>query len=324
MIETPNCPVCHSGTTVLFEREVAYPGDDLEGHLLDSNYVRNNILFDRIFKRREPRVFRFRRCNRCALVYFSPRPEDCDMAVKYEAINQYHDTKLREANLARRYDRPAHTALRSRGIRERVERVRPIRNDKILDVGGAEGHNLHSFVPDNECFVIDYEHCKLVAGVKYLCQMVDEAPAGTEAGLALMCHIVEHLTDPVRDLKRVRGLLRPGGLFYVEVPHGYDREPARLGNFLTHINFFSVPSLDYLLRYSGFKVRCIQARPTLASVGYSYTIVAVAERPEQGDTPPEAATVPRPFPFEDNVLKHYFFRILGRARHHLICRRLRK
>ena len=39
-----------------------------------------------------------------------------------------------------------------------------------------------------------------------------------KADLVIYCHVLEHLPDPVKELRGVRKVLKEGGLLYIEVP----------------------------------------------------------------------------------------------------------
>ena len=82
---------------MLLTREVSYPGDELLGNQLDIDYVRNHILFDRILHTRNPVEFTFWICKHCGLIFFDPRPEEGDLAVKYAIMDELRDTELRDA-----------------------------------------------------------------------------------------------------------------------------------------------------------------------------------------------------------------------------------
>lgn len=44
----------------------------------------------------------------------------------------------------------------------------------------------------------------------------------TSADVATLFHVLEHITEPLKTLKEVLGLLRPGGTVVIEVPHARD------------------------------------------------------------------------------------------------------
>ena len=93
---------------------------------------------------------------------------------------------------------------------------------------------------------------------------------------------VEHVVDPVREIGTIKSILEPDGLLYIEVPFGCWREYRHTRNLLTHVNFFSVGSLYYLLDSCGLSIRYLKLQPTLGRMLYNPVIVAVAQNSPSG------------------------------------------
>lgn len=80
----------------------------------------------------------------------------------------------------------------------------------------------------------------------------------------LLVHVLEHLPEPEAMLKLVHGLLRPGGIFYCEVPNDFNlfQEVAVETQGLRpwwivlpdHLNYFSISSLSHFIGGHGFEV----------------------------------------------------------------------
>ena len=60
----------------------------------------------------------------------------------------------------------------------------------------------------------------------------------------------EHIVDPLRAAREVRGLLKPGGTFYGIVPDLFGNVADLV--VVDHVNHFTRPSLDAMLRSAGF------------------------------------------------------------------------
>jgi len=270
-----SCPVCkNEECDKLLTRRVEYPGGDIYSNLMDIDYVRNYILFDRILQNREPIEFCFQICTNCGFIFFSPRPEENDIVIKYDLVNELGDTKEREEFLYRGITCDDKRALE---IYKSIAAFVEVHNSNVIDLGGARGLNLKYFLGDNDCFVIDYEEHELLTGTQYLCETTDDVPESIRAKVVLFCHTLEHIVDPVKEILKIKDILEPGGLIYIEVPFGCWNEYKHTRNFLTHLNFFSEGSLYYLLDRCGLSIKYLRLKPTLGRVRYVPVIVAIAE-----------------------------------------------
>jgi SAM-dependent methyltransferase len=61
----------------------------------------------------------------------------------------------------------------------------------------------------------------------------------------------EHTPDPIKELKNIKNILKPGGLFYCIVPNIFDNN----GDFIVadHVHHYSEISLRYILAKAGFE-----------------------------------------------------------------------
>lgn len=270
-----SCPICKSSDCIeLFKKRLLYIGSDTTGNILNIDYIRNYILFDKILKNKNPIDFSFKIDKNCGLIFFSPRPDEKDMVTKYDCVNELGDTKKREEFM---YRGLSCDDKRASEIYHLVNNIQKIAKSNVIDVGGASGLTLKYFMKENKCFVIDYEKHKLFPGVKFLCETLEDFPKSMHAKLVLLCHTLEHIVDPVTEILRIKEILEPSGLLYIEVPLGCWKEYKETNNFLTHINFFSEGSLHYLLNMCGFTIRYLKLKPTLGRVRYGLTLVAIAE-----------------------------------------------
>src|SRR5690606_21766224 len=122
------------------------------------------------------------------------------------------------------------------------------------DFGGAQGAILEYFVRQGmDCHVVDYGCRTPLSGIHY--RGPDLQGVGEEYDLAICNHVLEHVADPIRELQAVRSVLAPGGVLFVEVPlELWNKKHPRPPEPVTHINWFSVPSLRHCLGAAGFDV----------------------------------------------------------------------
>jgi SAM-dependent methyltransferase len=77
------------------------------------------------------------------------------------------------------------------------------------------------------------------------------------ADMVILCHALEHFRNPASELLKIKGLLAPNGVLYVEVPGLFRIEKAYggdLGRYLqnAHVYHYSLESLDFVLSLAGF------------------------------------------------------------------------
>jgi hypothetical protein len=92
-----SCPICkYEQCEEIYRTKVQYPGSDLQSNLLNIDYIRNYVLFDKILHTKEPIEACFQICRNCGFIFFSPRPAESDMAKKYSFVNELGDTRQRD------------------------------------------------------------------------------------------------------------------------------------------------------------------------------------------------------------------------------------
>ena len=137
------------------------------------------------------------------------------------------------------------------------------KSDTILDVGGGDGRHLLPFYKKEfRCYIIDYNKYP-INGITRLGSTLDHIPRQLKFDYILCTHVLEHVADPVRFLKKMLGNLKDDGLCYVEVPseiwYDINWDPV------THINFFTKASLANTIIHSGFDL--IKIKKTIGSYG---------------------------------------------------------
>lgn len=204
--------------------------------------------------------YTFHRCGSCALRFASPRPTPADLAAVYEA--GYFDEKgwvgdptSDSTYMTQCWPQVAPTLIARFGTPKR-----------LLDVGCATGAFIAAAKRDGWT----------VAGLEY---SADAAARGRDAGLDVRSgelaagafagetfdvvsawHVIEHLIDPVEDLRRMRALCAPGGMLVVETPNARSigallkRERWAQVRPPEHINFFDRGALDRALTASGWRL----------------------------------------------------------------------
>jgi len=154
------------------------------------------------------------------------------------------------------------------------------RDKRVLDVGCAAG-TLDRILVDRGCQVVGVEGdpdaamlaekvCeRVVVGDLDLIDLAAEL-AGDTFDVILAGDVLEHLRDPVRTLRQLRGLLRPGGYLAISIPnvaHGSVRLALLHGGFpradlglldRTHLQFVTRDSLADMVADGGWTPALIE------------------------------------------------------------------
>ena len=131
----------------------------------------------------------------------------------------------------------------------------------ILDYGGSDGR----FIPDipGSKFVYDISNLDPVPGVT---RIKSESELGTYS-LVLLAHVTEHVTHPLKLVRKLSAYVEPGGHLYIETPQeipDQQRDELRNGTppfeipIHEHINSYCVPAVAALLEAAGFTVVAIE------------------------------------------------------------------
>ncbi len=175
-----------------------------------------------------PGTYAFRRCLACNQIFLSPRPIEEDLVRCYPA--EYHGYQT--LAISRLYDFLSHLQMRRRYARYKALLPEKAR---ILDVGCGDGYIMQAMEklsPSWELYGVEFNDEVAKKGIDQGLNIVAgtletaDLPLGT-FDLLIMNHLIEHLPDPVRTLKRAHQLLKPGGFIIGEVPN-FDSLDRRL------------------------------------------------------------------------------------------------
>jgi len=253
MKEASYCPICNSEKILLLkEHSFKFPGGDIENHLMDANYTRLWIFFEKIAKARDKFRFFVMLCKKCGFIFLNPRFTDNEMKTKYETINQIGSVKYRLSKNPEFYlDKRAYRVYK---LINKYYKHDTINKPKLLDYGGASGYILKNFIGKFECTILDYQKWDLNEDIKYLGRDLLDLSESDKFDVIFVLHTLEHVIKPKEFIQRIITHLTKNGIIYVEVPLGCFYEWEKLKNPITHINFFSEESLYKCFNLCGLDV----------------------------------------------------------------------
>ena len=195
-------------------------------------------------------------CRNCGLIGHASIPSEEELASFYTQRyrQDYHGES---APSDRRVMRAWNSAERIFGrLRDRVDE-----RSRVVEIGAGIGCTVKRFA-NSGCKAwgiephvgfCEYGRNELAAPVENL--YLSGVAASNDHDLALLIHVIEHFSSPLRSLKAIRDMLSPGGLLYIECPNLSAPFARRKKMFhFAHIHTFSPLTLTAIAARSGFEL----------------------------------------------------------------------
>ncbi|MDE5778562.1 MAG: class I SAM-dependent methyltransferase [Lachnospiraceae bacterium] len=210
-------------------------------------------------------IYKMYRCEDCETHFLYPKPVE-------EQLKDYYDGKFREeVHSESYYDYETLQRVFARFSPEAQQRVRRVEKelqpvDEVLEIGCSVGYFL-SAIADKVNAVYGTEWDKKAQ--KYIRDCLgkdnvfvgnDPEDFGKQFDKIFMFHVLEHIGEPVDFLQNVKGLLKSGGILYIEVPNVDDvlvktYQCDAFKNFYykkAHLYNFNEKGLAYVFQQAGF------------------------------------------------------------------------
>jgi 2-polyprenyl-3-methyl-5-hydroxy-6-metoxy-1,4-benzoquinol methylase len=224
-------------------------------------------------------------CSNCDLVSVNPLPDQSYLNSTYQPANHSPQSKTWEAyfkiaqNTQKELDSKEKIDIKKirqieakksfkKRYRERLKLIERFsrHKGKLLDLGCGEGHFLKYAesqgwdVSGIDILAINTEFAKEILQIKNVqCVPLGEVLFPEQSfDVATLYDLIEHLSHPLNELKKINKLLQLGGLLVISTPNiknsifMKERWPGYIIN--QHIHFFSLKTLTQMLKQSGFRV----------------------------------------------------------------------
>lgn len=212
------------------------------------------------------------RCNRCGLVYASPRWDSSLVNASYSVVQDPTYVEEREGRVL----------TFSRNLAPFEKLVADSNTRRLLDIGChigvmvelAQARGWDAWGIEPSTWAAEQARAR---GLHVLTGTLDEADLPENYfDVVTMWDVIEHLSDPAAEIRHVRRLLKPGGVFAI---HTIDIESpfARLMGarwpwlMEMHLYYFSPRTLGKMLAQNGFKVIRSSAQGRFLRLGYFVT-----------------------------------------------------
>ena len=201
-------------------------------------------------------------CQSCGIVAFAPRPTPEELETFYN--NGYHD-RFNESAMADTYFAQQRYQFLEKTLHRHAPSLIAQTEHRLLDVGCGTGEFIQVaqqagwHVTGTELARDAVSLASQRVGQHVLQGDITEIDLPDNSyHLVTSYHVIEHLLDPIAQLKRCYGLLVPGGLLFVETPNIQSLGARLKGKSWSHIIppehiiYFSPASLKHALYRAGF------------------------------------------------------------------------
>jgi SAM-dependent methyltransferase len=234
----------------------------------DFDAVRTSVDFD--FHPEE--AFTYVKCRNCGFVYLNPRPEGPEMVAYYPS--DYYMVPRDSLYDFSRFDRVKY-----------ISEKQPA--GKILDIGSNMGFFIKGMeqagwdVYGCELSKFACDHAKGALGLKNIvCSDFQNAEyPGNFFDAITLWNVIEHLNDPIKALHKAYGLLKKGGIIYIDTQN-YTSLLSKVfkGNWYQldaprHLFQFTPDTLNKALALPGFKSGGIKScEPFITMVSFKVSL----------------------------------------------------
>jgi SAM-dependent methyltransferase len=212
--------------------------------------------------------YRYVRCGNCGLVYMNPRPDAVALKNMYDTYHQRNGKDEGDWEVMMEDNFREVSALLSRKFPS---------GGRLLDIGCGYGHflrimeRLHWRAEGLDPSLHTVRQAQK-AGRSVTHAAIDDAAVPERSYEAVtMFYVLEHITDPLGTLRKVFGLLVPGGSVIIRIPH--TTPLVRLLSVLNiknnlydapfHLYDFSPSTVTSMLKKSGFaNIKVTPGEPT--------------------------------------------------------------
>jgi SAM-dependent methyltransferase len=257
-------------------------------------YVKCNLCgaddYNVVFRKGEAQLHQIVRCRQCSLMYANPQEEiDVVTLLTDESVPQVY---IPEEHAEYFHKQQVQLPDNLRALAA-LNQLLPERG-KLLEVGSYCGFFLDHIRRDGwdavglEPFRAGADYARNRFGLTIIDGALPQPdlPDGSFDAI-VMLHVIEHMPDPMANLRELRRLLRPGGILVVETPRFDSLSFKLLGKRERsiaacngHIYFFTVPTLSSMMQKSGFDVARVDLVGRTLTLQRLLTNVGIVSRSE--------------------------------------------
>ncbi len=195
-------------------------------------------------------------CKNCGLIWSDPRPD-------HKKIKDYYAKTYRKEYKGIKRPKKKHLY---RNAKESTGRYLFIKDfiregDRLLDIGAGNGvfvYCLRRLGYDAQGIEPDESHSQYAREILHVpvtTTSSEDFNAQAAYDMVTLYHVLEHMTDPFAELRRIRTMLKQEGKLAVEVPNGEDTQQDPKNRYhKAHIYTFNPETLIALVEKAGFAI----------------------------------------------------------------------
>lgn len=206
-------------------------------------------------------------CVECGLAYVNPQPSMQQLENFYSGKHYVEIPEVPDENVAE-YEGDQRIVYRSKRRVQKIKKYR--RSGNLLDCGVNDGTFIkHAKEAGYQAYGLEISPAMAVFAQKYAGTVVEEGTLDDFAekyqdlrlDLITMWDVLEHVLDPMAELKKMNKLLNPGGVIALSTPNRGSLRGRMYGDGwlgfqegAEHLFFFSPEVMCRYLRLAGFRV----------------------------------------------------------------------
>lgn len=240
--------------------------------------------------------FTLMECPRCTGRFIQPFPPEDELPAYYHSEAYISHTDTQKGLINRLYRLARKETLRSK--QRRIEKAGGLKNGKLLDIGAATGHFMHTMEqsgwdvtgvePDEGA----RQKAKEQFGLTLLPRVDLETLPEKSFDVITLWHVLEHIHDLHGTLEQIRRLLKPSGILVVAVPNYLSYDARYYGKYWAawdpprHLYHFTPKAMKQLMASHKLRITS-QKRMSLDS----FYISLLSEKNRKGNSPIRGLTV---------------------------------
>lgn len=195
-------------------------------------------------------------CRNCGLIWSDPRPAENE-------IRDFYSKDYRQDYKGIKRPKKKHLCRDAKEAMRRYSFFKDVLNkhDAILDIGAGNGafvYLLRKFGIHSKGIEPDKAFARYAAetlGAPVSASFSDELNTDESFNVITLHHVLEHMTDPLSELKRIWSILAENGYLVVEVPNAEDiKQDPNNRYHKAHIYTFNPETLIALGEKAGYNV----------------------------------------------------------------------